>query len=107
MSDLRPSKPGDAELAGKFGDLESSLERVYAALDAGDYDEAFGAMTFTVIGFYEVLGNSDVFAKTFPVLESIKNAILERDYDAAVAPLLALLAKMRSVQQTVAEGDGR
>ena len=84
--------------------LISTLEVVRDAVWAKDKEKGFEAITIFLMQFLEVFGHSSSFmSKMFPILEELKNQIQVGNFEEANSGVLALLVRLRQVEQSMAE----
>jgi len=85
-------------------DLISTLEVVRDAVWAKDKEKGFEAITIFLMQFLEVFGHSSRFmSKMFPILEELKNQIQVGNFEEANSGVLALLVRLRQVEEAMTE----
>jgi len=82
----------------EFEELIEALEVVKGAIEDRDEEKGFEAITVFLLMFTDLFADSpEIIDKSFPVLEELKDAIREHDYNKAYGTTLGLLAKFRSI----------
>ena len=80
-----------------FENLLETLEVLKGAISASDKDKAFEALTIFAMQFTAGFAGTDVFKKTYPLLEELKHHIESGDFEESLVYTLAFQAKFRSV----------
>ena len=78
------------------------MEAVRDAVWAKDKEHGLAAITEFLVHFVEVFGHShNVFVKTFPLLNDIKDLIEAQDYEEATPAILAVLVMLRQLREAL------
>ena len=86
----------------ELDELIGTLEILQEAVAAKDKNKSFEAVTVLLLQFMQTFGHDmNLCAKTFPLLEELKNNIQAESYDLAMARVLAFLAKFRAVRNNL------
>jgi hypothetical protein len=84
-----------------FSAMVLALECVKDAIKAKSSEEAMASLTAFLVPFALEFGDTDIFDRTFPVLERAKKQLASGDFDNAMTIVLVLLDQFRKASVKV------